>query len=243
MSNITIQKVKLIKQGEKLEVQFKETGDMKASTDKICDNPCHPDLKKAMAGLGHHLAILTDYITEKRAGDTEELEKFVVTAYSIGGKEDEEGVTITGYRKTRSGKTVTLNTPFLKLDAESDEYYLIKDLNTRIESIEAEVLLYLEGKKAPDAQTSLEFPEENVNQEQITKMQIVPPAGDGDLTQLFRNELSVEDKGNGMKVVTDEDPLGLNDSGTAKPTKEKKPNKKKVAQTAEAPSGEVVVNE
>lgn len=105
MADIIIKKVKLLKQGEKLEIDYQETGDMQSTVSKTCENAVHPDLKNAVSALAVHLALLTDYITEKRARDKEELEKFVVTGYSIGSKEDDEGVVITGYRKTRSGKT------------------------------------------------------------------------------------------------------------------------------------------
>lgn len=162
--DIKIKKVKLLKEGEKLELEYQETGEMDATNDKICLTPVHKDLKDAVSGLAVHLAILTDYIPEKKAKDTEEIEKFVCTGYSIGGKEDQEGVTITGYRKTKRGGTVTLNTPFLRFEqSDESQYMLIGDIESKIETIEGEVRQYLfEGKRAPEQQTAMAFPDNGV---------------------------------------------------------------------------------
>lgn len=190
MSDITIIKVKLIKEGEKLEVAFKETGALKSLVDKVCESRVHPDLKNAVDALAVHFAILSDYITVKRARDKEELEKFVMIGYSIGGKEEEEGITITGQRKTSYGKKLTLNTPFLLLESSGETYSLIGDLNSKIKTIEDEVLKYLtEGKKAPDPQTSM-FPPEPVTNVKIDHPQ-----------ELYDGDGGKEKKINGKKKV------------------------------------------
>jgi len=204
MNEIKIKKVKLIKSGEKLEVAYQETGDIKSDVDKTCENPCHLDLKNAVAGLAVHLALLTDYINIKRAGDKEEIDKFVVTGYSIGGKEDEEGIVITGYRKTPSGKTVTLNTPFLRLEQDDDGYFLISDLTSKIDSIKQEVFLYLDGKKdLTGAQTAMEFPDG----EQVTKMQIDHPDAEHASDVIHMNG-SEKNKGTKKVQQTADNPSG-----------------------------------
>jgi hypothetical protein len=169
MNDIKIRQVKLIKSGEKMEISYSESGDLNATNDKICKDPVHPDLRIAMSGLAVHLGILTDYLVEKQASDKDLIEKFVVTGYSIGGKEDQEGYNITGYRKTRRGKAVTLNSPFELFEQNPEsQYILIGDLMSRIEAINKEVLLYLfEGKRGVDLQASLEFPEENITHMQV----------------------------------------------------------------------------
>jgi hypothetical protein len=176
MKNIEIRSAKLIKGGEKLEVFWKENGEDDATVDKTGNKPVHPDLKRAMGGFAPHLAVLTEYLTDKQTQEKETLEKFVITGYSIGGKEGEEGVTITGYRKTKRGGTVTLNSPFTRFDeAPESRYILMDDLQEKIDLAEKEVLAYLfEGKKGVDPQGSL-FGNEDLEEEAVTHMQVAGP--------------------------------------------------------------------
>jgi hypothetical protein len=175
MKNIEIKQVKLIKEGEKVEVVYKETGENKSTVDKTCEDPVHPDLKRVTASLDIHLAILTDYITEKQKDDRDTLDKFVITGYSIGGKEGLEGVTVTGYKKTIRGGTVTLNSPLTRFDGDPQtRYILMDDLQSKIDLVEKEVLAYLfEGKKGADPQGSL-FDEKELD-EDVTHMQVAVP--------------------------------------------------------------------
>ena len=186
MQGIEIKKVKLIKGGEKLEVAYKETGELKATNDKVCDEAVHADLAKSVNGLAVHLAILTDYISEKQSSDKELIDKFVVTGYSIGGKEDEEGVTITGYRKTKSGQTVTLNSPFTRFEQkEESQYILMGELQSSLDKVESEVLAYLfEGKKSDDPQGSLFPDDENVTQIKIADEETEEEKNDAALSKM-----------------------------------------------------------
>jgi hypothetical protein len=172
MSEMKILKVKLIKGGEKLELGMKESGIIQADDVKECKNPVHPDLSKAVQSLAVHLAILCDFIEPKQSKDEDEIEKFTVTGYAIGGKEGEEGVTITGMRKTKSGQKYSINSPFTRFEA-SDEarYILMGDLTSKIDAIEEEVKKYLfEGKMQ---QPSLFNKEEQ--EDAVTHMQIAGP--------------------------------------------------------------------
>lgn len=166
----------------------------------IFNRPPHQDLKNALSGLRVHLGVLTDLIPEKRAGDQEEIEKFKINGYSITGDEDSTGFVLKGQRIGKRGNT-TINTPNVRFEQSSEnEYLLMGDLEDKIAVIEDEVRKYLfEGKKQPDAQTSMDF-----GDEPVTHAQIAEP----------------------------ESPVFKGDS-------EKPKNKKKVRQTAEAPSGEV----
>jgi hypothetical protein len=202
--NISIQKVKLIKGGEKLELDIKESGLVKSTDSKTCENPVHPDLSNAVQSLAVHLAILCDFIEPKQSKDTDELEKFTVTGYSIGGKEGEEGVTITGMRKTKTGQKFSINSPFTRFEAsEEARYLLMNDLQSKIDTIEGEVKKYLfDGKQL---QQSIEFPDK---------------PDDGRVSHLqFAEPLSDEEKGLAKLDMSrdDGDGSGIHVSGKANP--------------------------
>lgn len=177
MSAITITKVKVIKGGQKLEVKYKQDGALKSSNDTTGDNPVHPDLLTAVQSLAVHLALITDVLQEKKATDSKEIEKFVVTGYSIGGHEDDHGITITGYRKGKYG-TVTLNSPFTRFEAsDENKYSLLEDLLSKIDTIEEEVEEYLfKGKKAPEAQQQIDF--DKIPGEGKTTINVLAPSTD-----------------------------------------------------------------
>lgn len=167
MAEIKIQKVKIIK-GETLEVEYRATypdkrhSDLSAAPDWII----HSDLKAAAQNLRLHLAVISEYVPVKKCREEGALDTFVVTGYSIGGKEDEEGIIISGYKLLKSGQAQNFNTVFTRFDQEEKSaYYFMPMLKADIAAIETEVLAYLDGsKKAPDPQLSM-FPEENKNGE------------------------------------------------------------------------------
>jgi hypothetical protein len=125
----------------------------------------HPDLKNAFIGLRIHFAVLADYVKIKQVPNPVQFKEelvadFRVTGFSIGGSDDDFGVVLTGLKTTPSGKTVTINTPFTRfIEAEESAYKHIDELSEQIDTIKAEVELFKGGKKAPDPQTSMEFPE------------------------------------------------------------------------------------
>lgn len=203
MSDIIIKKIKLVKAGEKMHVGFEETGDNPSVVPKkLFHNRCHPDLIRAVNALAVHLAIITEYIPEKNAHKSAEVERFIVTGFSIGGKEGEEGVVITGYRKTKSGKTVTLNTPFIRFEEDDKtRYILMSELEERLETIQDEVIQYMtKAKKGEDPQASLDFPDEDSDEMEpktkpgagVVHMQIARPAGskDDDATEEVRRAIA-----------------------------------------------------
>lgn len=183
--NIKILRVKLIKGGEKLELGIKESGTIQADDTKECKNAVHPDLSTAVQSLAVHLAILCDFIDPKQSKDTDEIEKFTVTGYSIGGKEGEEGVTITGMRKTKTGQKYSINSPFTRFDAsEESRYILMNDLQSKMDTIEDEVMKYLfEGKMLqPDMFAASK-------DENVTHAKIANPKTDEDRGEEILNNL------------------------------------------------------
>lgn len=72
--------------------------------------------------------------------------KYNVTGFTIGGKDENEGVTITGYKLLDSGGIVNFNTPFRKFES---DYVFASYLSSGIEVAKKEVFAYMQGKQAP----------------------------------------------------------------------------------------------
>jgi hypothetical protein len=160
MEKVKIKKAK-IKDGLFLDVEFTEDlpGHSKKDTKLSCTVPVHEDLLKAFEKLPKHLAILTDALAKPskvkklEEWEDEELTKFAVKGFSIGGNDENEGVTLSGSKKGEYG-LINLNTPFQKWEA--SDYKHIGDLGSDINDCIYEVEQYLfEGKKAPESQLSL----------------------------------------------------------------------------------------
>jgi len=169
MENVKIKSAK-IKDGLFLEGSYTEDlpGHSKKDSKFSCTVPVHNDLIIAFAKLPKHLAILCDGLTlpakikHLSDWDNEELEKFTVKGFTIGGNDENEGVTLSGAKEGGYG-LINLNTPFQKW--ENSEYPYIGDLGSDINTCIYEVEQYLfEGKKAPDQQLALDFEEEETEQ-------------------------------------------------------------------------------
>lgn len=170
-TNIKINSVKLERKGEKVIIGYRESAMVKSDDEKTCHDPVHPDLYDAVQKLRPHLAMRTSLINVKQIGDEKEMEKYEVTGYSFGGKEGNEGITITGMRKNDDGQSYTLNSPFTRIGSEEGKgYVLLGQLMTDVQGIEKEVGKYLfEGKKK---QPSL-FNEEKDDKTK-TKIKVLP---------------------------------------------------------------------
>lgn len=157
-SKVKIKKAK-IKDDLFLEGEYSEElpGHSKKDSKFSCTVPIHDDLKDAIQRLNKHLAILCDEVKIPRKGEFEDdaFIDFTAKGFSIGGNDENEGVTISGYKDGKFG-IVNLNTPFQKY--ETSEYPFISDLGLDINAAVAEVELYLfEGKRAPERQLEMEF--------------------------------------------------------------------------------------
>lgn len=223
--SIEITKVKLVKDGKKLALGIKESGKVKADDEKTCHNPVHPDLKAAIQALAPHMAYLT-HSEFKQKEDPKFIERFTISGYSIGGKEDNEGVVITGHKSVDHG-TVVLNSPFVLFGAEPGARYINMDtLLGQIKVIEEEVKLYLNENKHGEENSE----DEEDNQlgmfdddgKPITHAQIAKP-----VKKVFGKEIPLAD-GDAMERVAND---GEQPS--------KKTRKRKVVQSAETPSGTI----
>lgn len=136
--------------------------------DTKSDAPIHPDLRHAFNNLVPHLILLAGQtmkedavsILSNESETTEEmLENYKVTAFTIGGSGESEGVTITGYKILANGKKINLNTPFTKFHDDNDSYAYDSELIKTIEDLKEEVLAYMSGKQAESNQTAMDFDE------------------------------------------------------------------------------------
>ena len=157
-NNVKIKKAK-IKDDLFLEVEYTEelAGHSKKDTKLSCTVPVHDDLKETFKKLEKHLAILCDEVTSNKKKEFEDtaFEKFDVRGFSIGGSDENEGVTINGSKEGKYG-LVNLNTPFSKW--ENQDYPFSRDLANDVFAAIHEVEEYLfYGKRAPEKQLSMDF--------------------------------------------------------------------------------------
>ena len=151
-----------------LNVEYSEDlpGHSKKETKLTCTVPVHEDLKEAFQNLHKHLAILCDEVKVKGKNfstiDHDDFHLFSVRGFSIGGNDDNEGVTITGCKEGKYG-IVNLNTPFTKW--EGADYPFSSDLGSDIDTCVFEVNEYLfNGKRAPEKQLEMDFSEAEADQ-------------------------------------------------------------------------------
>jgi hypothetical protein len=161
MENVTIKKAK-IKDKLFLEGEYSEQlpGHSRKNTKFDCTVPVHIDLNDAFQQLSKHLAILCDEIplpARLENVNADNLLIFGVRSFSVGGSDENEGVTVSGFKEGMFG-IINLNTPFTKF--KSEDYNFCNELSLQIQTCIYEVEQYLfGGKRAPEQQMSL-FPEE-----------------------------------------------------------------------------------
>lgn len=166
MNNVKIKKAS-IKDELFLNVEYTEDlqGHSKKDTKLSCTVPVHEDLKFAFNKMHRHLAVLCSEVKTPKKADFASCEfpAFGVRGFTIGGNDENEGVTISGYKEGEFG-LVNLNSPFTKY--ESTEYPFITDLGADVQECIYEVEQYLfEGKRAPEKQLEMDFGGEEDNKE------------------------------------------------------------------------------
>ena len=151
----TIKKAKVTK-GNTLEVELIEHHEDKTDREVTvkCDQLTHNDLLVAFDKLKYHLSMIceqseTGQLTFEAFNRESDLRNFKVTSFSIGGSDDNEGVTITGQKELHNLKILNLNTPFTKYVDEVEPYAYQSELVIDIMACIGEVELYMfEGKYA-----------------------------------------------------------------------------------------------
>lgn len=194
----------------------------------------HNDLYNAIQALAPHLAIMNFYVSELDVEDIAMPDKakfdpFTVGSYVINGKDEKAGIQISGTLR-KNGRAANFTTPFYRFEeAESTRYTFMDDLVARLKHIEAEVMHYLNGsKRGEPVQAALDLPEE----EKVTKIQIDNP---NEKVTAEGNAVSEKDK----HKYANRDAMQRVAEMDADKGKGKKTTKKKVQQSAAAPSGEI----
>ena len=165
MSAVTIKKAK-IKDDLFLEGEYSEElpGHSKKDSKFSCTVPVHQDLKDAFQKLHTHLAILCDVgVKAPKRNDfaTAEFSEFSIRSFSIGGNDENMGVTISGYKEGKYG-LVNLNTPFTKYESDGENYPFTAELVEDVEAAVYEVEQYLfHEKRAPEKQLAMDFDDDD----------------------------------------------------------------------------------
>lgn len=269
---ISITKAKIVK-GDGLEIHFIETeaDNMKVPKWEKCPAIPHPDLNAAWEALAIHLAIMTGYVKPGDIKDLKKIkpemvEGFKVTSFSLGGDEEKEGIVLSGHKILYNKKAVILNTPFTRFEEQdATRYQFMDELDEAIGDLRDEITKFMAGTKRGSAKPGeLPFGGDVV----VTKAVVLGPeekplfnqTGNG--TSEVWVDAPVMDENKPVKIG-DADPdamkrvaaMGTEDEGkVAKETNENptpkgkgKPKggarKVKVAQTADAPGGEMEVLE
>lgn len=167
----TIKKAKLNSIGY-MEVEYENrivtNEDEKFTIEAIekCTWPPHNDLLVCLDRLKPHLALLCEQVenmfeieayAETFTTPHPILAKLKVTGFTIGGSDEHEGVTLIGRRVLAGNRVLNLVSPFCKWEDEHNGYANSYELAVIIQDLQEEVRMYLEGKKAPAVQLSLEF--------------------------------------------------------------------------------------
>lgn len=155
-------KAKITKDNTLIATYVNENGDTVNIEGK---NIVHKDLTESFCALIPHLA----FLCEQKEADgkkylvdlpDEVFTKMEVSGYSIGGSDDNEGVTLTGKRFLMSKKVLNLNAPFTMFNNENEAYEHAYDLFECVERCSYEAEQYLFEKKWAVVQQELPFSEE-----------------------------------------------------------------------------------
>jgi len=139
------------------------------------DAPIHDDLREAFQNLIPHFAFICEEINESTCRqsindikkgviqdpETDPLRKFDVSGFALG--KDSEGVTISGSKSLESGKSININTPFIKWD--DDTYPFMTELLEAVDLLKSEVYEYIEGKRAPVKHQTIDMFEQQEDDE------------------------------------------------------------------------------
>jgi len=127
----------------------------------------HEDMFKALRLLVPHWAIDAEekdvkdfnkkYFENDMALEDKSLERFKVTGIHVKDKNEQKHVVLVGRKVLKSGRVIN-HSPMFNIDNMEDGYIYAEQLNKAVENFMKEVGEYMEGKVAPNPQTTM-FPE------------------------------------------------------------------------------------
>lgn len=117
----------------------------------------HADLKRAWDRLKVHMALIPGLVPVTAVEDIAEpnmalFDKFFIHAFSIGGDEDKQGITLSGHWITYRNKAFNFHTPFELFEAAPEARYVyMDDCIAALTDLKREIELYLGGKRGEPA--------------------------------------------------------------------------------------------
>lgn len=161
----------------------------------------HADLKKAWDRLKIHMAMIPGLVPVTAVDDIaapkmELFDKFFIHAFSIGGDEDAQGITLSGHMITYRGKAFNFHTPFELFDTAPESRYVhMDDCVAALTDLKAEIELYLGGKRGEPSKKPKAEKEKDPNQTELfdegevkagedkkrTKVQVLHPDVDNNI--------------------------------------------------------------
>lgn len=168
---ITVKKARLTKDSTIVDkimfVEKLEDGSLREVEGAKCDWIAHDDVRVAFELLNPHVGFLC-YLLEASGKTLDQVHTFTtitVQSFTISGDEEEgeEGFTISAIHVLPNGKSMPINTPFMKF---SEEYEYMDELGSALHACQEEVLKYYEGKAAPKRQ--MDMFEQNLGEEDLS---------------------------------------------------------------------------
>lgn len=159
-SGIKIEKVQ--RKGIFCVVNYEERiGDIHAKMKRDADQPVHADLEEQFLKLRPFIALiceqlnLVNYPPATIDYKADEFENYGVQGIEfING---DTSVVLHGWFKLTNGCKVSLSTPLVEFYEKDFDADLMIELRAQIDEIKHEIGLYMGGKRAPKAQTEMEF--------------------------------------------------------------------------------------
>ncbi len=175
-SNFFVVKGKVL--AKKVAIEFFERmpGSKAPDTDKkVSKRPPHQELLNAFKRLTIHACIAGDFIKATEIENIKRvpaklIEKFKCTGFTIIGGEEMTGVILSAYKILPGNQIIPFPTPIIrnspppeeveegaeaKKEDKNNAYVFVDDLFTVIRRCQSELILYKNGKQAPDPQGDL----------------------------------------------------------------------------------------
>jgi len=166
MENAKNEIIKASVKNDRCEVTYKETfkeANYSNEVSKKCEQIVHSDLRKSFDRLKLHLIYVCEQPEAVKIDsenlyelDLEQFSNYVVTGYSLGGSDENAGVTIIGQKLLQSGQVLNLISPFIKFE-DIDSYQFAGELYADIKACSWEVSEYLFSEKWGIKQAEFDF--------------------------------------------------------------------------------------
>ncbi len=181
---ITKVKIETPKKGnQKLEIEFIKnmSNGEKRPASEVLDAPQHADLKQSFLNVRVHLGLMIGHIRIKEIKNIltppdELVDPFTFHSFSIGGDDEDPGVTLTGHVILWNKKAFNFVVPYYRIsESEETRYKFMDDLMAKMDRIDTEIKAYMSGeKRGTDPQGNL------FDQPVVNKVQVLPPLENGE---------------------------------------------------------------